>query len=600
MKRTRIPIFVAVDDNYIPFLKIMLTSLVDHTTPEHIYDIKVIHTGLSNKSKQVIRAFYKGNVKIFFHNVSVKLKTVSDRLSLRDYYSITTYYRLFLPDLFPFDDKAIYLDSDIVLLDDIANLYKVDIGNNLLGAVPDGSVQIYPEFIKYVETIIGVPHEQYFNAGVLIMNFKEFRRTRFESSAIRLLSHVSFKVAQDQDILNYLCKGKVTFLDRKWNVMPLGEHTYEHSLIHYNLIYKPWNQNDISYEDYFWKYAKEAGLYKQLQAQRNKIPDEIKEANRSGVQKVKELCLYEVNRKDTYYKDITNKKMKRKLGFNLDEIPPLSLAREEILKKIQQYEKEGNFHTDVENDPPYRPLMSGEVDYMRKKWFSKIKTMNANSISNRYFNRLIKKQVIIIDKVVGTRYLSRMKTGAIITANHFSPFDSIPIHKAVSKNGRGKKLFTVIREGNWFMPGTYGYFLRNCNTLPLASNPVVLKEMVESTNKILKRGDFVLIYPEQSMWWNYRKPKPLKMGAFRFAANNNVPVIPTFITMRDTEKFDAEGYPIQAYTLHILEPIYPDPELSVIENQKKMAEENFKVWKEVYEEAYGIPLTYTTVKKEEK
>ena len=102
------------------------------------------------------------------------------------------------------------------------------------------------------------------------------------------------------------------------------------------------------------------------------------------------------------------------------------------------------------------------------------------------------------------------------------------------------------------------------------------------------------------MWWNYRKPKPLKMGAFRFAANNNVPVIPTFITMRDTEKFDAEGYPIQAYTLHILEPIYPDPELSVIENQKKMAEENFKVWKEVYEEAYGIPLTYTTVKKEEK
>jgi 1-acyl-sn-glycerol-3-phosphate acyltransferase len=108
----------------------------------------------------------------------------------------------------------------------------------------------------------------------------------------------------------------------------------------------------------------------------------------------------------------------------------------------------------------------------------------------------------------------------------------------------------------------------------------------------------VLIYPEESMWWNYRKPKPLKIGGFKFAAQNQVPILPTFITMRETEDFDNEGYPIQAYTLHILKPIYPDPLLSAKENQIRMLEENFSAWKETYEKVYGIPLTYTTKKGE--
>ena len=121
--------------------------------------------------------------------------------------------------------------------------------------------------------------------------------------------------------------------------------------------------------------------------------------------------------------------------------------------------------------------------------------------------------------------------------------------------------------------------------------------MINATDKILKDGDFVLVYAEQSMWWNYRKPKPLKPGAFKFAAKAGVPVIPTFITMRDTDKMDKDGYPIQAYTLHILEPIYPDPALSVVENVSNMKAANEKAWKDCYERVYGVKLTYTTVKK---
>jgi 1-acyl-sn-glycerol-3-phosphate acyltransferase len=129
-------------------------------------------------------------------------------------------------------------------------------------------------------------------------------------------------------------------------------------------------------------------------------------------------------------------------------------------------------------------------------------------------------------------------------------------------------------------------------------NPTVMRDFLKSVDTILKKGNFILIYPEQSMWWNYRKPKPLKPGAFIFAAKNNVPVIPTFITMRDTEKTEESGAYVQAYTMHIMEPIYPDDSLSQQENVAHMLRENEKRWKEVYEKTYGEPLTYLTKEEE--
>ena len=97
------------------------------------------------------------------------------------------------------------------------------------------------------------------------------------------------------------------------------------------------------------------------------------------------------------------------------------------------------------------------------------------------------------------------------------------------------------------------------------------------------------------MWDNYRKPRPLKPGAFKFAVKNNVPILPMFITMEDSDKKGADGEYIQRHTLHILPPIYPDNSKSANENAKILADRNFKMWKEVYEKTYKIPLTYTTL-----
>ena len=602
-------LYFTVDDNYIPFLSTTLASIVAHSSRKYKYRIVIIHDGLSLKSKRTLKGFQNGkNIFISFYDVTIKVQTLSMKLDVRDYYTITTYYRLFLPGLFPTVSKGLYLDSDIVINDDIAKLYFTEMGDYYVGAVPDSSVQFYEEFSTYVSSVIEMDPALYFNAGVLLMNFKKLREVNLEKKAFGLLERVTFKVAQDQDVLNFLCKGHTLLLPEKWNVMPLGERMEKPSLIHFNLMFKPWNLKDVMYEEYFWKYAEMAGVRDLIWNNREAIPPEIIEKIKQGVQGVKNFCLLEAGKAKEYHDKIYGKKEKKKkktiqskiINDEVTSVPKLSKERQVVLDKINELERLGRFDVDVENDPPYRNLMPGDVDYLRKKITSKMKTLWANYYSNLYFKRLIKKGQIVIDGYEGVEHLKKLKGGAIITANHFNPFDGVPLHLAQKKYARTKKLFTVIREGNYTFPGLYGFFMRNCYTLPLATNPTVLRDLYKSISVILSKGNLILVYAEQSMWWNYRKPKPLKPGAFKFAVRNNVPVIPTFITMRDTEKLDHDGSPIQAYTLHFLKPIYPNNELTEQENIMRMKEDNERQCKEIYEKVYKTKLVYLTEEKKEE
>ena len=123
---------------------------------------------------------------------------------------------------------------------------------------------------------------------------------------------------------------------------------------------------------------------------------------------------------------------------------------------------------------------------------------------------------------------------------------------------------------------------------------------MKAVNILLQKGDFILIYPEQSLWWNYRKPKPLKNGAFKMAVRNNVPVIPIFITMEDSDIIGDDGFPIQEYIVNIAEPIYPDNNLQPKERVEKLLNKNFEIWKNIYEDFYKITLEYTTKKENTK
>ena len=268
--------------------------------------------------------------------------------------------------------------------------------------------------------------------------------------------------------------------------------------------------------------------------------------------------------------------------------------RTEVLERIKELEKKGLFHEEVEINPPTITLKPEDVDYLNKKWYHRLNTKLANQIAKNYIEKLIKKKKLIIKEVIGFEKINKINSGFILTCNHFNPYDNFALHEILvpylSKTKR--RFYKVIREGNFSFKGIYGYFFRNSDTLPLSSNISTMREFNKAMDCILKRNDVVLIYPEQSMWWNYRKPRPLKTGAFKYAYKSNVPVVPCFITIDKTSIVGEDGFYIQAYTIHFFEPIYPNLNVNIKDATEELSKQNYQLWKEKYEEVYKKPLRY--------
>ncbi|MBQ7363358.1 MAG: glycosyltransferase family 8 protein [Clostridia bacterium] len=257
----RIPIFFASDDNYVPYLAVTVKSIADHASEGNIYDIKVLTSGLTEENTKRLASMktHAIDVEIVNINEAITNHRGSLRKRLRDYYSESIFYRIFIASLFPKLERAIYIDCDIVLVDDIAKLYDIDLGDNILGAVADESIPSVPEFCTYVERWVGVPRNEYINSGVLLLNLTEFRRAGIEKRITELSSAYNFDtVAPDQDYLNFLCRGRIKYLDLSWNKQPKADNPIpvsELHLIHYNMFNKPWHYEGVLYEEEFWRVA---------------------------------------------------------------------------------------------------------------------------------------------------------------------------------------------------------------------------------------------------------------------------------------------------------------------------------------------------------
>lgn len=279
------------------------------------------------------------------------------------------------------------------------------------------------------------------------------------------------------------------------------------------------------------------------------------------------------------------------------EKPALAQDRVEVLNKIKEYEEAGKFNVDVENDPPSPELMPDQIDYLQKKLSTRFKRRIAYMMAGMFLKSLLKKKNLVIKEIKGLENWANIEGGAVITSNHFNPMESFALHYAYMKTGRKKqkRMYRIIREGNYTAaPKGFGIVMKYCDTLPLSRNRKTMVNFMRSVDTVLKQGNYVQIYPEQAMWWNYRKPRPLQDGAFKIAVRNNVPVVPIFITMKDTNRYGKDGYPIQEYTVNVFAPIYPDPNKSKDENIDDMMHENERLWSECYEKTYKIPLEYGT------
>lgn len=261
-----IPIFFSCDDNYLPFLAVAVRSLIENASPDESYSIHILNNGLTRERVAPILAMRRENVEIRTVDVGHMIAPIAERLNLRDYYTVSIYFRLFIASMFPQYHKAIYLDADIAVNGDISELYKIALGDRVFGVVSDDIIASHRDFRRYAEEGVGVRYRRYFNSGVLLMNLDRFRALDIERKFVYLLETYHFDtVCPDQDYLNVLCRDRVLYLDKGWNKMSIDEnYRGVPAIVHYNMFYKPWLYRDIPYAEYFWKYAAMTPFYAEL------------------------------------------------------------------------------------------------------------------------------------------------------------------------------------------------------------------------------------------------------------------------------------------------------------------------------------------------
>lgn len=269
-------------------------------------------------------------------------------------------------------------------------------------------------------------------------------------------------------------------------------------------------------------------------------------------------------------------------------------SKKEVINNIKKNIENNELNKKVEIGDPN--LSEDEIqkyinDFYKNK--KKLSYFFKNKIANKTVKK-ISKELYPDIKINGLEKLdlADLSNGAIITSNHFNPLDSYNIRKIVEEKLH-KKLYIVVQDTNLAMPGFLGFLFNNIEVIPLSKSPnYIIKKFVPELKKILSKGDFILIYPEEEMWFNYRLPRPCKRGAYQFAHELDVPIISCFVKIVDTNITDNDEFNKVKYEVSIIKVIYPEVGESVKSDSRKMAEVDYEARKKAYEDAYNKKLNY--------
>lgn len=277
MSKKNVNIILACNNNYIPYLAVTLQSIILTADSERVYNVNILHTRVTEENIAKICQMSTLNVKVSFVNVS---QLIADKaLYTKHHISEETYYRALIPEIFPKLEKVLYIDCDLVANRDLAILYDLDIRNYYIGAVKNFNNY---RMTKYISEEIGIDPREYFNAGVLLINLREFRKKHIEARFFELVAGDKEFNLMDQDILNILCNKKVLYMDPRWNVS--WQHVFQHNddqriveeykeeynriiaepyIVHYTTEKKAWDYSDLPLADYFWRVAKQNEIFMQ-------------------------------------------------------------------------------------------------------------------------------------------------------------------------------------------------------------------------------------------------------------------------------------------------------------------------------------------------
>ena len=289
---TIVPVVFAADDNYVPMLTTTIYSMLKNASEDRFYDVIVLERNISDENKQIITKFLAqfSNAAVRFYDVSRYLAGFNLTTS-NAHISVETYYRFIIQEALPFYSKLLYLDCDLVVNGDVAELFDTEMGDNAIAAVPDidfiGNLNmkdgIRAEYVRkqlHMRDAYG-----YFQAGVLVMNLDRTRKIHTVHEWLQIASKPGY-IYNDQDILNTECEGLVTYLDYSWNVMhncagrvagvfdfapadvykAYMESRKAPKVVHYAGFDKPWKNPWCDFAPLYWQYAQETPFVAQMYA----------------------------------------------------------------------------------------------------------------------------------------------------------------------------------------------------------------------------------------------------------------------------------------------------------------------------------------------
>ncbi len=289
--KNNIPIVIASSDYYTPYASVLLKSVAENSTKEHNYDVIVFNLGLNEHNKGLFRqtlAAYD-NFSVRFVDLSpVTAKYKQYTLSGKGYVSMHSWLRIFTPYVLKDYDKIIYLDSDMIVHHDVAELFAYDVSDSYLAATRDLRViacgYYIPRRQKYVEDEVKLQNRNdYFQAGVIVMNLNRFRERFTIEELLTICTSKTWELL-DQDMLNSILNNEITYIDQRWDVVAdwndrckpwIDSLPHEMNvefnkayadpwIVHYGGPYKPWSNPDIDFYQLFWHYARNSLVYEYI------------------------------------------------------------------------------------------------------------------------------------------------------------------------------------------------------------------------------------------------------------------------------------------------------------------------------------------------
>lgn len=272
-----VPVFITINNAYAPYAAATIHSLEQKSNKKRYYRVIILHDGLTLDNYVRLRSLATKNVAIQFRKIThnLYLRAIIAYCTKRqkgagDFFSSAVYYyRFFIPRLFPMYEKAVYIDSDTILMGDIGELFDMELTESeVIAAMPDPKVTMIPEFRDYVDNAVGVPHAEYVNDGVMLMDLKKMRKMKYLSIMVGLIQEYNADlVAPDQDYANVILQGKIRHFGSEWNSEPSEKMSKDVKLVHFNLFNKPWHYKNVPAEEIFWNAARGTGFYGDLKRQ---------------------------------------------------------------------------------------------------------------------------------------------------------------------------------------------------------------------------------------------------------------------------------------------------------------------------------------------